>query len=201
MRMNRDLSHHRWIVLLCQGAMTGVVASWALNANWLSFAVGAVCLVLSAMPALCLRKGYMRGMMSLVMALLLAAHVLFGMFLGFYELSSMYDKFMHVIGSTAIAVIVYAALKAYCSQRSLTLPWTLRAAMVFSVTLSAGVFWEFFEFSVDRTGLFYAQRGLTDTMIDLVADGLGAVIAILVFLPGRASFSALLPLKQWRTVS
>lgn len=201
MRISRDLSNQHWVVLTCQGAMTAVVATWALDANWLSFAVGAMCLVLSATPALCLRESALRGIVSLVMALLLAAHVLLGMYLGLYELSSIYDKFMHVIGSTAIAVIVYAALDAYCRQRSLSLPWALRAATVFSVTLSSGVFWEFFEFGVDQTGLFYAQRGLTDTMIDLFADGLGAVIAILLFLPGRAPFSALLPRKQRRTVS
>ena len=201
MRISRHLSNRQWTVLTCQGAMTAVVAIWALEANWLSFAVGAVCLALSAAPALCLRESALRGIVSLVMALLLAAHVLLGMYLGLYELSSIYDKFMHVIGSTAIAVIVYAALDAYSRQRSLSLPWTLRAATVFCVTLSSGVFWEFFEFGVDQTGLFYAQRGLTDTMIDLFADGLGAVIAILLFLPGRASVSALLPLKQRRTVS
>ena len=201
MRISRHLSNRQWTVLTCQGAMTAVVAIWALEANWLSFAVGAVCLALSAAPALCLRESALRGIVSLVMALFLAAHVLLGMYLGLYELSSIYDKFMHLIGSTAIAVTLYAALDAYCRQRSLALPWTLRAATVFSVTLSSGVFWEFFEFGVDQTGLFYAQRGLTDTMIDLFADGLGAVIAILLFLPVRAPVSALLPLKQRRAVS
>ena len=40
--------------------------------------------------------------------------------------------------------------------------------------------WELFEFTIDRTGLFYAQRGLIDTMLDLLADAGGAVMTVLL---------------------
>lgn len=184
MRNYRYFSGHMKVLLLCQITIAGVVAVWASRGDWLSFGVGAVSLAISAIPLLLRSASAIRNLVSVVVALLLAAHIVLGMFFGFYELSSIYDKFMHLIGSTAIAVIVYAALDSYCTRHSQSLLWSLRSALVFSVTLSAGVFWEIFEFGVDQTGLFYAQRGLADTMIDLLADGCGAAIAIMLFLPG-----------------
>ena len=35
--------------------------------------------------------------------------------------------------------------------------------------------------AVDRTGLFQAQRGLGDTMLDLIADTLGALVTASAF--------------------
>ena len=42
-------------------------------------------------------------------------------------------------------------------------------------------YWEIFEFSIDRTGLFQTQRGLADTMLDLIADTVGALMAAATF--------------------
>lgn len=185
MRSDYFIPHHLWFVLISQACIASAAAVWAIQGDWLSFGVGVVSLLLSAVPPLVIRSPSLRILISVVTAQLLAAHVIFGMWFRLYELSALYDKVMHVVGSGAIAVIVYAALGAYCTGRSLTLPTVLRVALVFSVTLSLGVFWEVFEFGVDRTGLFYAQRGLTDTMIDLIADALGAAIAILIVVAGR----------------
>ena len=55
------------------------------------------------------------------------------------------------------------------------------AMIVFAGTLSVGTLWEIIEFALDRTGLFAARHGLIDTMIDPLADALGALLALSIF--------------------
>lgn len=200
MRSDYAIKKYQPPVLLCQLAIASVTAVWATRGEWLNVGVGGVCLLLSVISMIYAQLGNSRSAAATVVALLLAAHVSLGMFLGLYEHSSVYDKFMHVAGSIGIAFIVYAILDAYSKRRQLNLPTVLHATLVFSVTLSAGAVWEVFEFSMDQSGLFYAQRGLTDTMIDLIADGLGALIAILVFLPGSAERLRSFRISLWRSV-
>lgn len=57
------------------------------------------------------------------------------------------------------------------------MPLSLFLLLVLGGTLSAGTLWEFFEFAIDRTGLFNAQRGLHDRL----ADATGAVLAASAF--------------------
>jgi len=67
------------------------------------------------------------------------------------------------------------------------LPAPLLWLLAIGIVMSLGTLWEVFEFAIDRTGLFQAQRGLTDTMLDLIADMLGALAATsaMVGLPRR----------------
>lgn len=173
------------LVLLCQVIIANVSLVWAFRGEWLSASVGIVALLLSCVPLISLRDRLLRRNSSLVFALLLAAHVLFGMFLGLYEVSVIYDKFMHLVGSAAVATLVYTTLQAHTERQPVQLPMPIQMLLVFCATLSAGTLWEVFEFSVDQTGLFYAQRGLSDTMMDLIADGIGAALAASILLSNR----------------
>jgi len=53
--------------------------------------------------------------------------------------------------------------------------------LVLGLAISAGTLWEVFEFVMNRTGLFYSQRGLHDTMLDLIADAIGAIITLALY--------------------
>ncbi len=175
------------VVACCQATIAAVTAAWAYGGEGLHVAVGATALFLSELPQWSIRHRELRNVSACVVASLLGAHVLFGMFLGLYDSSHGYDKFMHVIGSSAVALVAATALRAHVEERSVYLSRPLIAIGIFAVTLSAGALWEIFEFAVDLTGLFFAQRGLRDTMIDLIADGLGALIALIILLGPDAS--------------
>ena len=58
--------------------------------------------------------------------------------------------------------------------------------------MTAGTAWELFEFWVDLTGVFIAQRGLHDTMLDLAADTAGAVLVVVGFVASRGMDEAVL---------
>ncbi|MEM6606020.1 MAG: hypothetical protein AAF671_09675 [Pseudomonadota bacterium] len=190
---------YRLIVRLSQLTMAAITITWASRADWLSCSVGFCALVISGLPLSLARLGNMRKPTSQVLALLLTAHVGLGMFLGLYEHSALYDKFMHVLGSAAIATLAHSALLAYGERNGLRMPASFIASITLSTTMSAGALWEIFEFSIDQTGLFYAQRGLTDTMIDLVADVFGAALAVPLLLANKGGSASHEPVTEWRS--
>lgn len=168
-------------VLLCRLTIGITGLHWLISGDKLSFAVAAVALLLTALPTLCIRDSHLHDVTAVVVALLLVAHIVLGMQIELYETSKLYDKAMHMLGSGAIAGILIITIHTYCSRRRIELPLTLIILLVFGGTLSAGTLWEILEFAIDRTGLFNAQRGLHDTMLDLLADATGAVLATSVF--------------------
>lgn len=157
-------------------ATTGLL--WLLREDWASFWVALAALLLLRLPAQLIQDDRLRSLLSVVAAVLLSAHIMLGMQLGLYESSRLYDKAMHLLGSAAVASVLSVGLLSYCRQANLRLPPELWRWLVFAGTVCAGAFWEIFEFSVDQTGLFVAQKGLQDTMIDLIANALGALLAL-----------------------
>ena len=95
-------------------------------------------------------------------AMLVAAHVLLGMGLGLYETSAFYDKLVHVAAFVWVACCV--------------LPRGQGALLTALAATGLGAGWELFEFLADQGGWFVAQKGLNDTMLDLLCDALGAAI-------------------------
>lgn len=99
-------------------------------------------------------------------ALLVAAHVLLGMGLDLYESSMFYDKLVHVGAFAWVAATV--------------LPRGPSVVVTALAATGLGAGWELFEFLTDQGGWFVAQRGLDDTMLDLLCDALGATIGATV---------------------
>lgn len=172
-------------VVGCQAAVGITAVLWLLKGAALNFTVACIALLLTVVPGRCIADRELRQFAALVVALLVAAHIGLGMYLQFYETSAVYDKLMHAIGSAGIAAVFFGATRSFCHRRHIALPVVLLASLVFAGTVSAGTLWEIFEFGVDRTGLFVAQRSLQDTMIDLIADVLGAVIVLLLLVTRR----------------
>lgn len=168
-------------VVLCRLTIGVIGLHWLISGDKLRFAVAIVALLLTALPMLFIRDSRLLDASAVVIALLLAAHILLGMQMDLYETSMLYDKAMHVLGLGAIAGLLIAVIHSYCDRYRIKLPLALLAILVFGGTLSIGTLWEFFEFGIDRTGLFNAQRGLHDTMLDLLADAIGAVLATSLF--------------------
>ncbi len=158
-----------------------VTLTWLLSGKPLWFIVGAVSTTFSFLLPALIQDPVLRAAISLCVTALLFAHVVFGMQAGLYETSTIYDKAMHVFGCSAIAGIVIAAVSQYCARTRTRLPVPLLWVLAVGVVVTLGTLWEVFEFAIDRTGLFQSQRGLTDTMFDLIADTIGAVVTACAF--------------------
>ena len=155
---------------------------WLIQGWSLWFAVGATSASLTFLPSVLVHDRTLRIAAELCMTILLLAHVVLGMQIGLYETSTVYDKLIHVLGSSAIAGLSIVAILQYSDRRQLRLPLPLLLVSVLGIVVGLGTLWELFEFAIDRTGLFRSQRGLDDTMLDLVADAIGALAALGVFI-------------------
>ena len=164
-----------WLVNLSRGAVMVTSAQWLLLGNLLWFTIGVVSVALTFVPQILIRNRQLLMATKVYVALFLAAHVILGMHFGWYETSAVYDKWIHLLGSSVLTGLVMVAIIQYCRRIKLTLPLALLFTLVLGIAISAGTLWEIFEFIVDRTGLFQAQRGLSDTMLDLIADTVGAL--------------------------
>ena len=170
-----------WSAKAMRLVIIATTLTWLQSGKLLWFLVGAVCTALTFLPAAWIQDPALRTASSLCASTLLFAHVVFGMQAGFYETSTVYDKVVHMLGCSAIAGLVITAISHYCARRNIHLPLPLLLLLAIGIVVSLGTMWEMFEFALDRTGLFQAQRGLTDTMLDLVADLFGALAAMTVF--------------------
>jgi hypothetical protein len=108
--------------------------------------------------------------------LVFGLHVFISRVLNAYLLFPPLDIPMHFFGGVAIAYFAASCLRPLPDGAiaSWLRPW-LVAAMVFALTSTAAVFWEFAEFFSDRLFGTRAQLGLEDTLLDMalgVAGGL-----------------------------
>lgn len=180
------------LVAASQAGMVLTGLAW-LSAGQLTFAsIAAVAVALSVMSRHVVADPTLRDAIRAVSALLLGAHVMLGMWLGLYDSSDLYDKLMHALGVGAIAALLILAIRGHCERRRLALPYSLMLWLVLCCAVSMGTAWELFEFSMDLTGLVTAQRGLRDTMLDLAADSVGALVVVTAFAAWREIDEALL---------
>jgi hypothetical protein len=165
------------LVLLCRVAIGMAALQWLGNEGHQSeFIIAITALALTALPNLILRDARLRQTATTVCTVLLAAHITIGMFGGMYETSTLYDKVMHLLGSGAIAYLLMVAVHRCCDDHHINLPTSLFPIVLLCGTLAIGTLWELFEFAVDQFGTFNAQRGLHDTMLDLIANTVGGGI-------------------------
>lgn len=98
-----------------------------------------------------------------------------------------YDRFppldipMHILGGVVIAYFFHGA-SITASRRGILGPFhrVTHIALVFALTCTATVFWEFGEFIIDHTFGTNAQLGLDDTLGDMLLGIIGGIALILV---------------------
>ncbi len=107
------------------------------------------------------------------------ASVFLGQFGGFYDKWHWYDAFLHFISALAFGLIGFLLLFVYYVHNKLKLPKGIILFFAFFFCLGVGALWEIIEYGVDNVFGSNMQVGsLDDTMIDLLLDGLGAVVSI-----------------------
>ena len=114
----------------------------------------------------------------------IVAFIFFTLFLGsvahFYDKILFFDKLLHfqsglVLGATGY-ILVYILNEHKKNHLNLSPGFVSLFAIVFSISI--GVVWEVFEFTSDLIlqSSFWQGEGITDTMLDLIADSVGALV-------------------------
>lgn len=103
---------------------------------------------------------------------------------GLYALISPWDSLTHTISASIVAAAGYAVVRAIdLHTDEIYFPPAMLFAFILVFVLAFGVVWELLEFTLDwsaqQLGIsaVVAQHGLNDTIVDLVYNVVGAVIA------------------------
>jgi hypothetical protein len=174
------------LTTICRMGILIVCFYWLYSHNYLWATVGALFFAFTLVSRLALQKNNLRIITDASISFLCCTHIFLGMNLGFYENYAFYDKLMHAFGSALLTFLVIAAVVQYCKHKNFILPLSLHFFLVLGISISLGTIWEIFEFTVDQSGLFNAQRGLQDTMLDLVANFAGISCVMFIYLKTNA---------------
>lgn len=92
-----------------------------------------------------------------------------------------WDHFTHALSSSIVAAVGYATVRAFDRHsEAIYIPTRLTFVFVLQFVLAFGVLWEVLEFGlglVFGSATVLTQYGLSDTLLDLVFDTIGAVVA------------------------
>lgn len=134
---------------------------------------------------------YLPSSLQIIITLFIFAAQYLGELHGFYDKFWWWDIMLHTTSGFVLGIIgfmfVYLLNDKYDKNVNLSPFFIILFSFCFAVTV--GVFWEFFEFGMDRLFGFNMQKfrgvgqdGLIDTMLDLIVDSIGAlVVSILGF--------------------
>ncbi|MFB6189100.1 MAG: hypothetical protein ABEI57_04380 [Halapricum sp.] len=102
---------------------------------------------------------------------------------GFYQTTWWWDHLTHALSSSVVAGVGYATARALDEHSdAVSLPEEFVFVFLLMFVLAFGVAWEVIEFSTSTVATalggspVMTQYGLTDTMLDLVFDAVGAIV-------------------------
>lgn len=150
----------------------------ALNGEYLFTVLIVFSIAVSLIPSL-LERSYRVTLpfeMDLLITLSVFANTFMGEWLDFYEKVWLYDKLLHVYSSGVVGLLAFIVVYTlnYTGKVRLSLPFI----GIFTVTfaMAMGGLWEIGEFTVDNLFGKNTQKGLDDTMWDLINDLAGGSI-------------------------
>jgi len=111
--------------------------------------------------------------LALAMAVLFA-HSFCGNFLSLYLKSKWFDRALHAFGSFSFALLLYFIIASVFESGG-SKPF--RALFILFLGTGSGSFFEIFEYSCDRKQDLKMQKGLKDTVFDMVFNLIGSFAA------------------------
>ena len=122
---------------------------------------------------------YVPAVFMYVTIVFIFSSVFFGQFGGLYDRWHWYDSFLHFISALAFGLAGFLPLFVFYVHNKLRLPKSIILFFTFFFCLGVGVLWEIIEYGIDNVfGTNMQVNSLDDTMIDLMLNGLGAVVAV-----------------------
>lgn len=108
--------------------------------------------------------------------LLLTASSILGTAFGWYASVPDWDTWVHLYSGVVLAGFGWFIVQTVAAKRSVMLPTWFYMIVAVAISLTFAVLWEISEFIFDRWFGGKTQPGLEDTMIDMVAGAVGALV-------------------------
>lgn len=170
----------RWIALILQIAILGVLVGALWERQWLVGFTAAVVLMLTFLPAIVERQlaVHLPIEFTLITCVFLYAAFALGEVQQFYHRFWWWDLMLHSFSALVMGLIGFLLVYVFYSTRRIQMAPVYVALVSFGFALSIGTLWEIFEYLMDWGFGFNTQKsGLDDTMTDLIVDGGGGLIA------------------------
>ena len=101
-------------------------------------------------------------------------HNIFCYYLKLYEISRVFDRYLHAFGAFTFALLVYFILGRFIEYGGSR---TFLALYVLTLGVTVGTIFELFEFCMDIKEAANMQKGLRDTNTDMLFNLLGSFAA------------------------
>lgn len=180
--------------LVIRAVLVIAIIATIFEQNWLFVFLGSLALLLTFFPKIVERRYKIELPISLQIIIVLFIYA--GVFLGgvrnFYERFWWWDSMLHFISGIGLGFAGFLFLYVLYKKGKIERNPGLIAFLSFCFALSLGALWEIFEFSIDSFFGYNMQRardlcspdeicdtrlGVIDTMIDLILNTIGALIA------------------------
>lgn len=141
-----------------------------------------IALLISLTPGIIARSAQINlpWLVDFVITLVLYLHVLWGGAAGLYyreDLPIPFDKVLHLFSSAMISLLAFMFVFTLYYTKKIRLSFTFMGVFIVLIAVSLGAIWEIMEWSLDKAFGTAAQAGLDDTMIDMIMNAMGGVIA------------------------
>jgi hypothetical protein len=174
--------HKQFLQLGATNILLLAITLYALyNQSYDMVFAGVLMLLVSLMPFYfkAVHNVHIPAVFMYVTIVFIFSSVFLGQFGGLYDRWHWYDAFLHFISALAFGIIGFLLLFVYYVHNKLKLPKGLILFFAFFFCLGVGALWEIIEYGIDNSlGTNMQVGSLDDTMIDLLVDGLGAVVSI-----------------------
>ena len=174
----------RRLARVMQIALVGLLLYGLVTLDLPTVANAAIALAITFLPAVLERDARLPLEPGIVFWLTAAVflHVLGSA--GLYGLIGPWDSLTHTVSASIVAAAGYAVVRAIdLHTDEIYLPPRMLVAFILVFVLAFGVIWELIEFGIDGSARILgveavvSQHGLSDTIVDLVYDVVGAVVA------------------------
>jgi uncharacterized membrane protein YjdF len=184
----RKAGPHRWMTLALQLFFL-VEAIFAIkNSQWFLVAITLVVFLITFFPVLLERTLRIRTPPQFYFLVIgfVVASLFFGEGQGYYVRFWWWDMLLHAVAGLLAGIVGF--LLVYGAYSDIRISGQIKRKLVvsfsFFFSLSIGVIWEIFEFTMDKLfgttmqmPMFGDSSGLTDTMWDLIMNTVGALAA------------------------
>ncbi len=114
-------------------------------------------------------------LVRLLAVIALFAHTFLGYYKDRYTRSQIFDRYLHVYGSFAYALLVYGIINGLLKPS--VSPRLYAVLFIVALGIAVGAVFETIEYFIDKRMPVKTQRDLKDTDVDLICDVIGSVLA------------------------
>ena len=177
---------------LREHSLLGTALSWAMilatmwvipaalwHGDWPLAVMATIAVAVSLLPAI-LRRNYrivFPGFLVFLLVLQLHLHTFWGVWLRFYDSQWFWDKLLHLTGTMLASLVGFSAAYALHISGKVRLTGPILGFFTVVFGNALGAWWEIVEFLVDKSLQKNTQYGLDNTMIDLIYNLIGSLIA------------------------